>query len=284
MEIIRRPALWQPSFAQGYAAPGNGFEPANPGLWDDRVFDWHGPLGPTGLAAWDVSGFGNDGTLDGMTASDWVATEKGWSLDFDGADDFINVPDSDSLNPSKALTLAAWIYPTALATKVIIGKEAAANNRSYYVRTNNANTSLDFVLSADGTTFNTWQAQNAWTLNAWQHVAAVYRSDLTDAIIYNNGILQPGAWQAGANPASLFNNTAPVTIGKRRANDDQFAGRMATATIWGSALSPDNIMDLATDLHATVRPMQRIPSMAVGNPWNYYAQQVAISKGGVLCG
>jgi len=71
MILIERPALWQPSYGQGYAR--SQAEAANPGLWTGLIGAWHPPLGPTGLTLFDVSGRGIDGTLTNMApATDCV--------------------------------------------------------------------------------------------------------------------------------------------------------------------------------------------------------------------
>jgi len=58
-------------------------------LWDGLVGWW--PLQEGGgSTAFDVSGYGRDGTLTNMDpATDWVVGEKGKALDFDGTNDLV---------------------------------------------------------------------------------------------------------------------------------------------------------------------------------------------------
>ncbi len=71
----------RPSYAAGFAR--NAAQSENPGLWRGLVGLWAPSLGPTGLRLFDHSGFGNHGTLTNMDpASDWVATDEGWALEF----------------------------------------------------------------------------------------------------------------------------------------------------------------------------------------------------------
>jgi len=65
----------------------------------------------TGMSAADGSGNGNVGTITGAT---WTTRGRyGNALSFDGADDTVRVPASASLDIRSALTLSAWIRPTA---------------------------------------------------------------------------------------------------------------------------------------------------------------------------
>ena len=65
----------------------------------------------SGTTATDVSGNVNTGTVSGAT---WTAAGKyGSALIFDGVNDRVTVPDAPSLDLTTALTLEAWVYPTA---------------------------------------------------------------------------------------------------------------------------------------------------------------------------
>lgn len=60
---------------------------------DGLVGAWCPSLGPSGYTLLDRSGGGNHGVLTNMdAASDWVGTPGGWALDFDGSNDYINIP------------------------------------------------------------------------------------------------------------------------------------------------------------------------------------------------
>ena len=59
----------------------------------------------------DRSGSGNTGTISGAT---WTAQGKfGSALSFDGVNDWVTVADANSLDLTTAMTLEAWVYPTA---------------------------------------------------------------------------------------------------------------------------------------------------------------------------
>jgi len=55
----------------------------------------------------DRSGNGNDGDLNGPV---WEAGKFNTALDFDGQNDSVQVPDSESLNAVDDITITAWVY------------------------------------------------------------------------------------------------------------------------------------------------------------------------------
>ena len=92
--VVRAP----PSFSSGFARSAG--ESAHTGLWKGLVGAWVPALGPTGETLRDVSGHHNHGTLDADMdpATDWVMTEHGAVLDFDGTNDDVVIPSNQSMD------------------------------------------------------------------------------------------------------------------------------------------------------------------------------------------
>src|SRR5262249_24760983 len=74
---------------------------------------------PTGLAWWwsgdgnanDLVGGNNGSLVNGATLAPGLVGE---AFSFDGVDDRVDIADAPGLNPTTALTLMAWVNPTAL--------------------------------------------------------------------------------------------------------------------------------------------------------------------------
>src|SRR5437763_15373560 len=67
----------------------------------------------TGTVATDSSGNGLHGTLSGAS---WVGGKYGSGLSFNGTSNWVTVADAAALHLSTAMTLEAWVYPTAAST------------------------------------------------------------------------------------------------------------------------------------------------------------------------
>jgi len=62
----------------------------------------------SGNIAFDSSGNGNDGNLEGDPQ--WVEGKLGGALEGDGTGDYIRIPHSESLNISEAVTITMWLF------------------------------------------------------------------------------------------------------------------------------------------------------------------------------
>ena len=69
---------------------------------------WHFSEGK-GAMARDSSGNDNHGKIQAAT---WGEGKSGTGLEFDGKTACVTIPDADSLQIEKAITVSAWIYPT----------------------------------------------------------------------------------------------------------------------------------------------------------------------------
>ena len=69
---------------------------------------WYFDEGRGNIVTKDASGNGNDGSYHG--GEKWVPGKSGNALRFDGEDDQLNLGTDESLNPTSAVTIVAWVY------------------------------------------------------------------------------------------------------------------------------------------------------------------------------
>ena len=178
---------------------------------------------PTGLVSWwpgdgdadDIVGT-NDGTLQG--GAGFAPGMVGQAFSFDGSDDFVRVPHSPSLNPSGSFSIDAWIFPTQDEEGGIVVKWADtgvwASQRAYTFSTQ-PGLALRFGISDDAHQLDAFFHQfdtpaNVITLNAWNHVAAVYDQLSGTRRIYVNGALVA---ERTDPPITVTDSIADLTIG-----------------------------------------------------------------------
>ena len=61
-----------------------------------------------------------------MTNADWVAGKFGNALDFDGSNDYVELP--ESVGNLASITVSAWLKPSDLAWDTIASKVPAGNS------------------------------------------------------------------------------------------------------------------------------------------------------------
>jgi len=159
-----------------YGNAGSSDQRDAAGVWAvDFGGVWHFEESPPPTAG-DTTANNNNGAVSGdMSSDDRVAGKVGWAWDFDGADDYADVPDSGTLESMAQLTVSAWVRPDVLlqylcfpmikegAYRLNISPDGAAH---FVVRTSNNG------WYTAGTRANA----DAGSISAgtWYHLAGVY--------------------------------------------------------------------------------------------------------------
>jgi len=137
----------------------------------------------SGNIAYDSSFYNNQGTIYGAT---WTDGKFGKALSFDGVDDYVEVPLTNSLKP-QSLTITAWIYPEDFSTNSAILR-TAGTNYGYFLYVGKTTKKLLFMLG-NGTDSQWMSGNTALSENQWYFVTVTYDT-LTDTVkIYINGQL-----------------------------------------------------------------------------------------------
>src|SRR5690606_18565550 len=149
-------------------------------------------------------------------------------LSFDGVNDRVNCGEGPSVDiTGNAITMEAWVYPTAWKTNFweggIINKESANGGGLYTLRAGNGGRVNVALGGSEVTTPTTVLA-----LNAWQHVAATY--DGSTVKIFVNGTQ---VYQAAKSGAIASSPGFPLCIGNSFAYPDRgFSGKIDEVRIW----------------------------------------------------
>ncbi|MBU0847197.1 DUF2341 domain-containing protein, partial [Patescibacteria group bacterium] len=182
----------------------------------------------------DSSGNGDHGTENGTVAIETTNQILGAAArTFDGTDDFINVPDSSTLDLSTAITLEGWVYlndctGTGDGRQTLISKQGA-----YYLNFDACKPSFYWYgLVTPG--YHT--ANTAIPLTTWTHVAATY--DGHTVKIYINGELDK--YVSGITGAGTI-TALPVVIGGYAANNRNLDGYIDEVRVSGIARTPEEI-------------------------------------------
>jgi len=144
----------------------------------------------------DQTSNSNDGSFKGAGEPNWDGVElpdagdgfdgtSTYSVEFDGTDDYVSVPDSADFDVATALTITAWFNVDVVGTNQIIVKKFINDleNKVLYLFDGGATLQISFYLfpmsvEATGTT--------NLSINTWYHSAGTY--DGTSVKVYLNGV------------------------------------------------------------------------------------------------
>lgn len=259
MTNLRR-SLITPSYAQGFARCAG--EAANPGLWRGLVGAWMPSLGPTGGTLFDVSGHKNDGVLTDMdVGEDWVPEPNGYAIDFDGADDFVNIPDSDSLAILGDMSIAVSLFPRAVgSTTVCMEKGSDTLSNVTYGFGWSGSAGVSFIHA------NNFVATSSFSLiqDVWQDIVMVRHAATNTVEFFVDGIFVDSVGFSG----QPVDNNDILGFGRRGNPADSgfsYNGKMTNLYIYNHALSASEIVHLYQDPLALVRRKGRVIQVRANN-------------------
>jgi hypothetical protein len=195
--------------------------------------------------ATDYSGYDNNGTVFGAT---WSRTggRVGGRYEFDGTDDYIEVPADSTLNLPGDFTLEAWVYPhdflgTASIDQRILINRIDANNAYQLTLTDPASDDSDaygfaFVVNDGGTQYiiGTDNIDSGYLANNWYHVVGTYTASSHAVNLYVNGILRE---DEGDLIDFGIGSSGNLQIGRRSDNGGYFDGLIDEIKIYNHTLS-----------------------------------------------
>jgi Concanavalin A-like lectin/glucanases superfamily/Immunoglobulin I-set domain len=197
---------------------------------------------PAGIISWwpgersgiDIYGTNNGTLVGGVT---FAPGEVGQAFSLNGTSQYVDVPDSPSLNPTNAITCEAWINPAQFVNSPPIIKKDSPLAGGYTLELNSAGGVLFSVYVNGG-----WVSTPVIVvpLNQWTHVAGVYNG--LNVSIYVNGVLAATASSAGG---TILPATNDLQIGHDQFNPTRyFKGLIDEPTLYGVALTAAQIQDI----------------------------------------
>ena len=185
----------------------------------------------------------NDGTLNNSPT--WVAGKYGQGLGFNGSNQYVLVPDENSLDITSAITLAAWVKPGKTGTQNIIKKAIGTGAPGGY-ELSLSNGGIVFIRLNGGTTTTTrLDSSITYPTNGttWMHIAATTNG--TFIKVYINGTLDTSKT---VTPFIINTNATNIGIGAEPAATpiNFFQGVIDDARIYNRALTDPEIAALAS--------------------------------------
>lgn len=260
--------MYIPDFSEIMAvAHSRGADSDAPDLWNDLVLDLPIAAGG-GTTAYDVSGYGNEGTLTAMEpATDWVTTEHGFAIDGE-INDYVAHPRYPQI-ADRATFSILLDWRSADPNFLLDGREAVGElGISIYHR----NTPRFEIWENNDAALAT--ASTAGLTNNWHFWSFVWQGDGLPGKIYLDGA------DVSANQA---NQTAlgqgdKLYLASRYNVTGIPSFRSALYLLHDCALSPSTIQQLHDDPHAMHRLRQKVyASVAVG-----FGGQNIIIGGGIV--
>jgi hypothetical protein len=195
---------------------------------------WCPSVAGNGLLLPDLSDYGNHGTLTNMDASDWVGTDRGRALDFDGSDDFVRV--SSAIIASGSFSVSVWFKADGFSATANLWSRGRASDGTYMaVRISTAGV---LFFSVDGV-FTTHSGTTTLNTSEFYHICFVHVPPTTSTLFLNT------RQEATGNSTSNYiadNNTigsTPISSGAQF-----FDGQIADVRVYNRALSSSEIKQL----------------------------------------
>ena len=184
-----------------------------------------------------------DGTNHGTTpASATSAIYGATSLDMDGTDDYVSIPNT-SLGVATSWSISCWIYPDTNASEAFMGIWSGTSaNKVFGIEKQPSQ--LNFTVTVGSTNYNISGQNPATTQSKWNHL--VFVKDGSTLRAYVDNVATP---TASVNSGSA--STSPdqrFTIGDRWESSNgsfsPFEGKFQEVAFWNRAITTSEINEI----------------------------------------
>ena len=214
---------------------------------------------PAGLVNWwrgesnalDQAGTNNGTPVNGVG---FRIGKVGQAFDFNGTNSYVQVPSSTNLTPSGSFSVETWVYPRALTLPMALvakwGDNGELENQRSYGLSLLPGGIVDFGISDlahqwDGAFQALDTDPGAVTVQAWNHVVAVYDQNSGTRRIFVDGVQVKSRSDA---PITIYNGAAPLTFGALLRGGNwvlgYFDGLLDEVSFYNRALSAQDVQAL----------------------------------------
>lgn len=192
-----------------------------------------------GVLCNDSSSYGRDGVLHGNVNPAWQPGYYANALQFDGADDYVEIADYKGISEGNHRTCAAWIKTVGYGGHILSWGNTDAGSK-WLVRINSAG-QLRAEVQGGYISGSTIVADNDW-----HHIAVTMKNDgspdISEASLYIDGRLETSIeWISCAVNTASDNN---VQIGAFSFNPNYFEGTIDDVRIYDRVLNAEEIFSV----------------------------------------
>jgi chitodextrinase len=193
----------------------------------------------------DASGNGNTGTI--VNATWTTAGMYGDALSFNGTNARVDINDAASLHLTTAMTLEAWVNPSAVSSawRDLVYK----GNDNYYLMATTDHSSLPGGGIIAGGTYAETFGTTILATNTWTHLATTY--DGATLRLFVNGVQVSSVAKTG----TILTSTNPLQLGGDSIYGQYFQGLIDEVRVYNVALTAAQIQaDMNTPITSDTQP------------------------------
>ena len=183
----------------------------------------------------DLSPFDNFGMVRGAK---WVEDGIGHSLEFDGIDDYVEIPSSASLHITDEVTIFVWIKQRKfkeVAWGDIVRKGGPANYAIYSHQVS-GNIISSHYYNINDKWEPEWMVTTACFIDEWHHIAFVLQENLMGKLYFDGKLVEIQKFGAKPKP-----NSEALLIGTEPGLGRFFCGFIDEVRVYNRAFDPKEI-------------------------------------------
>lgn len=190
---------------------------------------WIPSISGSGLLLPDLSGRGNNGSLVGMDASDWVSASYGRALDFDGVNDLVSISTTGQSQFCVSLWFRIRAFKALSTDGVVLAITNGANDNLYIAQRASGSNTLT-CNAFDGTVRGIYGTGPALSVNTWTHAVCTAANGLYQIYINGNKTTETAGTivTSTANSITIGNYTDGLRPGDQLIDDVRLYNRALT--------------------------------------------------------